>query len=262
MPTKNDGTILTITMTQKTLSTSQIAREIGIHPNTVRLYETWGLIPPVPRKPNGYREFNDQHLACLKLARLVYNVEYPGRTLRATGHAIIEEAVQGDWMAAKEKAQEHNARVMVEIDYAETAAKLLEHWAEQPEPDTLERRLSISQTAKLLDVTQDVLRNWERNGLISVPRNSYNGYRLYGQSEISRLKIIRMLGRAGYSYMAILRMFIELDSGNVEHLREALDTPRPEEDIFMAADHWLTTLSMQKKQAHTILSLIEEQLIH
>lgn len=33
------------------LSTTQIARAIGVHPNTVRVYEAWGFLPVVPRSP-------------------------------------------------------------------------------------------------------------------------------------------------------------------------------------------------------------------
>jgi hypothetical protein len=35
------------------LSTSKIAKAVGCHPNTVRLYEQWGLIQPVPRSAKG-----------------------------------------------------------------------------------------------------------------------------------------------------------------------------------------------------------------
>jgi DNA-binding transcriptional MerR regulator len=97
-----------------------------------------------------------------------------------------------------------------------------------------------------------------RNGLITVPRNSYNNYRLFGKNEIERLRIIRMLGKAGYSHMAILRMFIELDKGNTRELKKVLDTPREDKDIFTAADRWLTTLHEQKKLAQQVIQLIEE----
>jgi DNA-binding transcriptional MerR regulator len=40
-----------------------------------------------------------------------------------------------------------------------------------------------------------VIRKWERNGLIIVPRNSYNRYRRFGKKEIERRRIIRMLSR-------------------------------------------------------------------
>ncbi len=58
--------------------------------------------------------------------------------------------------------------------------------------------------------------------------------------------------------MAILRMFIELDGGNTRNLKKALDTPREDEDIFTAADHWLTTLHEQEKLAQQVIRLIGE----
>ena len=69
-----------------------------------------------------------------------------------------------------------------------------------------------------------------------------------------------MLSKAGYSHMAILRMVIELDAGNRRSLKKVLDTPRPDEDIFGAADRWLTTLHEQEKVAREVIRLIEEKL--
>ena len=103
-----------------------------------------------------------------------------------------------------------------------------------------------------------MLRNWERNGLIAVPRDPHNGYRRYGQKEISRLRVIRMLGQAGYSHMAMLRMFRQLDRGETRDLRHALDTPALDEaDILAAADRWLSTLAEQEERARQAVALIE-----
>ncbi|MFQ5616389.1 MAG: MerR family transcriptional regulator, partial [Anaerolineales bacterium] len=100
-------------------------------------------------------------------------------------------------------------------------------------------------------------RNWERNGLIEVPRNPHNGYRLYGAAEISRLRLTRMLRRAGYSTMAILRMSLQLDQGRKENLRQVLDTPGPEEDVYSAADRWLSTLAAQAQRAMDLIAHLE-----
>ena len=35
-----------------TYTTMEVAKIIGIHPNTVRMYEKWGLIPLAERKQN------------------------------------------------------------------------------------------------------------------------------------------------------------------------------------------------------------------
>ena len=247
-------------MDEKYLRTSDLARAVGIHPNTVRLYVDWGLVPPVERSPSGYRLFTRRHLDCLRLARLIYAAEYPGRHLRASGNEIIQHAVLDDWAGALVKAGEHLASVRAELERAGAAAASLEHWAQNMQENAGEEPLAIGEVSRLLGVSHDVIRNWERNGLIAVPRSAYSGYRRFGKKEIERLHIIRMLSRAGYSHMAILRMFIELDGGSTGDLKKILDTPREDEDIFTAADHWLTTLLGQERLAHQVIQLIEEQL--
>ncbi|MCI0711757.1 MAG: MerR family transcriptional regulator [Chloroflexi bacterium] len=122
--------------------------------------------------------------------------------------------------------------------------------------DTTKRTLSIGQAADHLGVTIDQLRNWDRNGLLDVPRDPETGYRQYSASEIGRLRVIRMLRQSGYSMMAILRMMRQFDAGEIEQLREALDTPGENEDIATIADRWLTTLAKQEDRAQAIIQQI------
>ena len=63
------------------------------------------------------------------------------------------------------------------------------------------------------------------------------------------MRVVRMLRQGGYSMMAILRMFLRFDAGQIELLREALDTPGENEDIQTVADRWLSTLGEQEKRA-------------
>ena len=248
-------------MVPKFLRTSDLARLVGVHPNTVRKYADWGLIPPVERSPSGYRLFTKQHMDCMRLARLIYSAPYPGRGFRALGTEVIHRTVADDWQGALEKARTHLELVQAELKKAEDAADLLEHWAQKTETKPEEETpLSIGEVSRLLGVSIDVIRNAERNGLITVPRNTYNNYRIFGKKEIERLRIIRMLTRAGYSHMAILRMFLELDRGKTRGLKKTLDTPRPDEDIFSAADRWLTTLQEQEKMAWKVMELIKERI--
>jgi DNA-binding transcriptional MerR regulator len=242
----------------KYLRTSELARSVGVHPNTVRRYVEWGLLPPVERDLNGYRRFTQKHLDCLRLARMVYSDEYPGRAIRLSGSKIIQSAVADDWGGALERGYAHLAFVQSEQAQAESAVKLLERWATGTAADATQQSLQIGQVAELLGVTNDILRNWERNGLIDIPRDAKNQYRRYGPAEIGRLRVIRMLSRAGYSQMALLRMLLQLDRGGAVNLRMALDTPLPDEDVYMASDRWLSTLSSQEQVAQRIIGLIEE----
>jgi DNA-binding transcriptional MerR regulator len=246
----------------KFLRTSDLARAVGVHPNTVRRYADWGLIPRVERSLSGYRLFTQHHLDCLQLARMIYAAPYPGRGFRALGNQIIQYAVVDDWQGALEKAHEHLLAVTAELEHANQAANLLEHWAQHIAADSDDDApLAIGEVSKLLGVSLDIIRNSERNGLITVPRNADNNYRQFRKIDIERLRIIRMLSKAGYSHMSILRMFLELDGGRTRDLKTVLDTPREDEDIFSAADRWLTTLQEQEKLAQRVIQLIEKQIV-
>ncbi len=242
----------------KFLRTSDLAKAVGVHPNTVRRYADWGLLPPVEHSPSGYRRFTQRHLDCLRLARQVYCNQYPGKTIHQSGIGIIQATVSGDLVGALELAYSHLALVQSERAQANIAAGLLERWAFGAPTEVSIQPLQIGQVAHLLGVTIDILRNWDRNGLIEVPRDPSNGYRRYGAREISRLRVIRMLSRAGYSLSAILRMLLQLDQGEKTDLRRALDTPRPDEDVYMASDRWITILTDQEHRACTIIALVEE----
>ena len=242
------------------LSTAKIARAAGCHPNTVRLYENWGFLPPVDRSPKGYRLYTQSHLDQMVLARTALNTGWPGRPIRRSAAALVKQAASGDLGGALESAYHHLALVQSERAQAETAAQLLERWAQGAVLDATRHPLRILDAARVLNLSVDMLRNWERNGLLTVPRNPDNGYREYGQPEMARLRVIRMLRGAGYSLMAILRMLTQLDRGESSGLREALDTPRPDEDVYTAADHWLTTLADQEIVARKLIELLEARI--
>ena len=239
------------------LRTSDVARAVGVHPNTVRLYEEWGFLPPVPRGPSGYRMFKEKHLDQMRLARMALAEPWPGRNIRRSAVALVRQAALGDLGAALEGAYDHRALVQAEQAQAEVAARFLERWAQGAEADASAEVLHIGEAAKLLALTTDTLRNWERDGLVKVPRDPGNGYRLYGAAEIGRLRVVRMLRRAGYSTMSILRMVLRLDKGQTEGLRQVLDTPRPDEDAIYAADRWLSTLAANQARAADIIAQLE-----
>ena len=242
------------------LSTSQLARAVGVHPNTVRRYVDRGFLPSVGRSPAGYRRFTERHLDCLRLTRLVFSNQFPGSAIYHSGLDIIRTTAAGDLGGALELAYRHLALVQSERAQAEVAADLLERWAFGTPADATSKPLQIRKAAQLLGISIDILRSWDRNGLIDIPRDPSNGYRLYGATEFSRLRVIRMLSRAGYSMGAILRMLIQLDRGETTDLRRALDTPRPDEDVYLASDRWLSTLSEHEDRARQIIHLLEEML--
>lgn len=242
------------------LRTSDVAKAVGVHPNTVRLYEEWGLLPPIPRTPGGYRRFTQAHVNQMRLARTAMHTTWLGGEIRKLALDMVKGAASGGLGGALELAYELRTTIRLEQARAEGAAELLQRWARGQATDSTVGPLHIGETAGLLSVTRDTLRNWERNGLIEVPRDPGNGYRLYGAAEIGRLRVIRMLRQAKYSTMAILRMLRQLDRGRREGLRQALDTPGPEEDVYYATDRWLSTLAELQEKMNQAIALLEEMI--
>jgi DNA-binding transcriptional MerR regulator len=239
------------------LRTAELASAVGIHPNTVRLYEEWGFISPAPRAANGYRLFTPMHLEQLRLARLALHGEWPGRLIRRSALALVRQAAGKDFGGALDLALLHREIVAEEYGRAEEAIRIVENWSRQQAPPDNLSPARIHEAAKLAAVTIDMIRNWERNHLVNPVRHAGNRYRLYAPADIDRLRIIRILREAGYSTLAIMRMLRQLDSGRLDRLREALTVPPPDDDIIYATDHWLAILEEQRSRAEQIITLLQ-----
>lgn len=240
------------------LSTSRVAKLAGCHPNTVRLYEAQGYIATAPRSPAGYRLFTPYDVDQMILAKLALQWPYPGG--KTPVDKLVRLAAVKELTAALEQAKIYLDRIQQELDYARKAVMVLEQWAQGQPPKPKAVPLRISETARLLGITTDALRNWERNGLVTIPRNNENHYRIYNEPELSRLSVIRVLRQAGYSMMSMLRTIRHLDLGFKSDLGAILGEPQEDEDVVTVADRWLATLKEQKKRGKAIISHIEEMI--
>lgn len=241
-----------------TYSTSQIARIAGLHPNTVRLYEEWGLIQKPERKKNGYRVYTDVHIKQFELARKALQIEVLQAGLRKRIINAVKLSAADRVDEAIELVEEYIQVANREIEHAKEAAGLCEILYQQPEGENVFYKRA--QAAKELGLTIDTIRNWEMNGLLTVKRKD-NGYRVYNSNDMNRLKIIRSLRCANYSLSAILRMLNKLDSGmhkSGNDILDILNTPEDEEDIISACDKLTDSLEKAIKNAYEVISLMKE----
>lgn len=103
----------------------------------------------------------------------------------------------------------------------------------------------------------DALRNWEMNGLLTVKRKE-NGYRVYTDEDIKRLKVIRALRCAKYSLEAILRMLRQLSKNPDLDIKAALNTPLQSEDIISVCDRLIISLTTAEYNAKKIMEMLQE----
>ena len=240
--------------------TSQVAKIIGVHPNTIRFYEHEGLLPEIPREENGYRVYNEQHLVQLRFLRVAFRTEIISNSLRQKAVDIIKCAAEGRKEDALSMTKNYYEAIEEEEKKAEEAIMIASNFVSEenlPREDN-DQLIGRKEMAEKLGITKDVLRDWERNGLIQVPKNE-KGSRQYGLTEIRRLKLISILRNAHYSMMSILRMLGQLEDGE-ENMRKAIDTPSEDEDIVCAADSYLTALGKAKNDALEMMTILSDSI--
>ena len=239
-----------------TYTTTEVAKIIGIHPNTVRMYEEWGLIPLAERKPNGYRIFTDFHIEQLRLARIAFRIEVLQNGLRKKVVDIIKLSAKKDFDKALMFAEEYRNQIQREQINAEESIGIAKQiLSGKPVEQTL--FLKRKEVSNYLDISMDTLRNWERNGLLQIKRKA-NGYRAYTSDDIERLKMIRTLRLANYSLEAILRMLNALENNPQIDMKQVLNTPEEDADIVSVCDRLIVSLKDTEENAKKMINILLE----
>ena len=239
-----------------TYTTTDVAKIIGIHPNTVRMYEEWGLIPPAERKPNGYRIFTDFHIDQLRLARIAFQIEVLQNGLRKKVVETIKLSAKRDFDKALIFAEEYRSQIQREQRNAEESIGIAKQILSGK---SVEQTLFLNrkEVSEYLDISMDTLRNWERNGLLQIKRKT-NGYRVYTSDDIKRLKMIRTLRMANYSLEAILRMLHALEHNPQVNIKQVLNTPQADADIVSVCDRLIVSLKDAEKNAEKMINIISK----
>ena len=234
----------------ETYRTAQVAEIIGIHPNTVRLYEELGLIPKPERRSNGYRVFDEYYIDQFELARTALKVEVLQNGLRKKAIEIIKTSAKRDFDKAIKITEDYLRQIKTEQRNAEEAISIAEQLLSGVKQEQ-HLFLTRQETADYLEISIDALRNWEMNGLLTVKRKQ-NGYRVYTYEDIQRLKIIRSLRCSNYSLSAILRMLSAVTMNPNADIRSSIDTPNDDDDIISVCDRLVTSLKTAENNAYDI----------
>ena len=240
----------------KTYKTLEIAQLIGIHPNTVRMYEDLELIPKPERQPNGYRVFTDVHVEQFRLARLAFQIEVLQNGLRRKIVHMVKTSAAGDYDTALKLTQEYLMQVREEIANAEEAIVIVKQILDGRTEENI-HAMKRKEVSEYLKISMDTLRNWEMNGLLTV-RRKRNGYRVYTDEDIKRLKIIRSLRCANYSLEAILTMLVQLSQDPEIDIKKALDTPREDTEIIAVCDKLVTSLMAAMDNAEKMILKLKD----
>lgn len=242
--------------------TGQIAEILHIHPNSVRWYDNVGLISPARRTKKGYRKFNNGHLIQLRILKVILRGKYSNKMIRNSAFAILTALKEKERPDALKKALEYKKYLQKEYSSASRAVKILTSWMNGDIAySSAATMYSRKEAAQQVDVTVEVLRNWERNGLISVSRTGKKNERIYSETDIIRMRLIHMLRQNNYSIAAIHNSLTLYDKGDIKGAASALNSPYedPERVYLLAGDHWLEVLEKLLVDAEEMIAIIHFQ---
>ena len=98
--------------------------------------------------------------------------------------------------------------------------------------------MRVNELARQASISPHVIRFYARTGLLKPSKNPSNGYKVFGQNEVKRLRFIRMAQCLGYSLAEIAAMLRSLEDGETPCdlmetiLRERLEENRKKIEIF------------------------------
>jgi DNA-binding transcriptional MerR regulator len=172
---------------------ADLAAAHGITAQTVRNYESSGVLPAAARTATGYRVYSAVHAAALD----AYLALIPGFGYPAAG-TIMRAVNRGDPETAFRAIDAGHAQLIRDretLDTVETAVGVLIAGPAIGRPD---RPLPIGAVAHRLGVTAATLRKWERAGILEPPREGPAGHRAYRATDVRDAELAHLLRRGGY----------------------------------------------------------------
>lgn len=210
------------------IRTRDLARAAGVSVQQVRNYEAQGLLPPVGRRPSGYRHYTTQHLAAIRVARLLMRAYGNQRAL-----AVMRAVHRNDLAKALAVVDEHHAELdRLRHQFEQTLAALRTLTAGLPDGDRWRRptRLRVGAAARLADVRVSALRFWEKLGLLHPDREPGSRYRVYDMRQLRRLRVLALLRRANHDFGAIRTVLDELEADQPRRAVAAVEARREDLD--------------------------------
>lgn len=183
------------------LTTRDLALAAKVSEQAVRDYEAGGLLPPVPRRQNGYRAFSAMHLAALIVVRALKEAGYA----RAEMMIVMDAMHRGSLSMALALIDDHHGTLRERRASLARAERDQSVTHADPNSGVARREvtLSIGEAARRLDMRTSTLRLWESLGVIRVERDPSNGYRRFGEADLARIAAIKRMRELGVPWDAI-----------------------------------------------------------
>lgn len=246
MQERNDGA-------EATYRIGQLSRLTGVKAGTIRFYEKCGFIGPVERTSGNYRIYGGRHVFQLRVCRLVFG-GYVNKRLRRESLKVLEASAGWDPKVYERESTGYLRAVEEDIERTEKAIAVCMGKICGTEGE--EMRYTKNKAAAITGATPEMIRNWERNGLLG-PFEPYQR-RVYGQEQLNRMHVIRLLLDTGYSMMAVRAFLLANEERGPKEARQQLINPREDGELCNRADRYLEELTRLREKALELCRMSHE----
>ena len=196
------------------LRPKKLAEKFEISTNTLRNYESKGLIPPAKRSANGYRMYTERHeayLACIQAMAPAFGMEVTSEVLHCLQRNELDDAL---WIVREREVMLY--RDKADLDHL---VRELKSYADGSQPYDLNQRFNIHEVSRRTGVPKSAIRYWEKSGLFTTERDPHNDYRLYNEAHLLKMRMIQVLHSSVYSEdtVSLKQSIARLDFHNFEH---------------------------------------------
>ena len=195
-----------------------IAKKLNISTSALRHYESWGLVPKVERANNGYRIYTNEHEVYFQCIRAL-NAGFGMDLVKKVMPLIIEGHIQNAlWLINKAQVDLYAERETIQKTIEILDSKDLTELT--VDSKYRGKHFTIGEVAKEANVSASAIRHWEKEGLLEPERHKDSGFRIYSQSDIRRVFIIRTVQRVVYFLDIIREVLSDIDQNNIVQAKE------------------------------------------
>lgn len=203
----------------------EIAKALNVSTSALRHYESWGIVPAPQREKNGYRKYTEVHFAYFRCIRALFPTVDMGLISKMLLHVQKKEMNQALWIMNEVQANLYQEKKVAEQTFELLHSSDLLTRIEQAK---FKNTMTIGQIAKRVNVATSAIRYWENAGLIEPMRDPENGYRLYNQTHLRQILLIRIMRNTIYSMETMKNIVKAVEHSSIEQAkkvtREALET--------------------------------------
>ena len=193
----------------------------------------------------------------MQIARLAFSQEFIQNNLRKKATQIVKLSGREQLKEALIAAKNYYAFLQQEYAHTISTVETIEKLQQNNVLSESETTYTHKQVAERLNLTEETIRNWERNGLLEIARNRQNR-RVYTESDIQKCMVIRTLRSAHFSITSIAHLLQAISTKKDVSIVDIVKSPKFVPEFTHVTDDLVMNLKKAMTDVEQVIALLKE----